>query len=248
MFKKKIHFVLIVVLLTFVKCSGLRDGFDDIVLPKTAVNFEELNSVYDDYNSVLYPDYREEYFQICFSTNRDNSGEKFDIIAFDIYMHFGQGNGDIFFNVYRWNDIVLNTINYELSNEYGPYFYVKGIDTTLVFASDRNGDLDIYFYDFSQSLLDSIPDLNTNFNEAYTTVHTIVSMYFCSDRDGDYDIYETGNFFNGYSVNDIINVSELNSTQDDKCPYIKNNLMLFTSDRDGGFGGFDLWYSPEFDT
>jgi len=35
----------------------------------------------------------------------------------------------------------------------------------------------------------------------------------------------------------------LSSLYDDKCPSINNNLLVFTSNREGGYGGFDLWYS-----
>jgi hypothetical protein len=35
----------------------------------------------------------------------------------------------------------------------------------------------------------------------------------------------------------------VNSSYDDKCPFILNNVMVFTSNRPGGMGGFDLYYS-----
>ncbi|PGH38371.1 MAG: hypothetical protein CRN43_15530, partial [Candidatus Nephrothrix sp. EaCA] len=38
-------------------------------------------------------------------------------------------------------------------------------------------------------------------------------------------------------------VRELSGDGNDKCPYIINNLMVFTSDRSGGQGGFDLYFS-----
>jgi hypothetical protein len=38
-------------------------------------------------------------------------------------------------------------------------------------------------------------------------------------------------------------IAQLSSGADDKCPYINGNMMVFTSDREGGFGGFDLWFS-----
>jgi hypothetical protein len=40
-----------------------------------------------------------------------------------------------------------------------------------------------------------------------------------------------------------IPVSEVNSGANDRCPYINGNLMVFTSDRQGGYGGYDLYYS-----
>ncbi|MBI5008107.1 MAG: hypothetical protein HZB98_00285, partial [Bacteroidia bacterium] len=35
----------------------------------------------------------------------------------------------------------------------------------------------------------------------------------------------------------------INSTSDDKCPNIHRNVMVFASNRLGGLGGFDLYYS-----
>lgn len=35
----------------------------------------------------------------------------------------------------------------------------------------------------------------------------------------------------------------VNSSYDDKCPFTNGKLMVFSSDRPGGFGGFDLYYS-----
>jgi len=35
----------------------------------------------------------------------------------------------------------------------------------------------------------------------------------------------------------------LSSEFDDKCPSINNNILVFASNRAGGFGGYDLYYS-----
>jgi hypothetical protein len=35
----------------------------------------------------------------------------------------------------------------------------------------------------------------------------------------------------------------LSGTSNDKCPSITRNLLVFTSDRPGGYGGYDLYYS-----
>jgi hypothetical protein len=35
----------------------------------------------------------------------------------------------------------------------------------------------------------------------------------------------------------------LSGSKNDKCPSITKNLLVFASDRDGGYGGYDLYYS-----
>jgi outer membrane protein OmpA-like peptidoglycan-associated protein len=71
-------------------------------------------------------------------------------------------------------------------------------------------------------------------------------MYFVSDRDsisGNTDIYEvavtkTGVFSIPKKLGDLINTSA-----NEIAPYItKNNELYFSSDRQGGFGGFDIFY------
>jgi hypothetical protein len=39
------------------------------------------------------------------------------------------------------------------------------------------------------------------------------------------------------------NIEVLNSISNERCPFINGNFMVFCSDRTGGFGGFDLYYS-----
>ena len=92
--------------------------------------------------------------------------------------------------------------------------------------------------------------LNSGSNDAYICLDTNQdSAYFTSDADGDFNIYvlkrdpsvkvEWLNLHLAASSK----VEILNSTGNDKCPLIFRKIMVFASDRAGGIGGYDLYYS-----
>ena len=163
----------------------------------------------------------------------------------------------------------LNVINTQ-ANELGPFIMPQGDrfkrvgsgyeafqNFVVLYASDQGGNLDIRMTDnLTDDRYSSPVDvafLNSDFDDAYPTVNRDSSrIYFCSNRrGGDFDIWYTdlgtdGILFDALKSPDDHQVNAeavLSSGYDDKCPYIHGNLMVFTSDRPGGFGGFDLWYS-----
>lgn len=87
-------------------------------------------------------------------------------------------------------------------------------------------------------------------NEWLLDVKKFTGLIFCSDRAGSYDLFQAEipyheNFLESLSSEDTAYVASLNinSSADDKCPYVYGNVMVFASDRGGGFGGFDLYFS-----
>ena len=77
-------------------------------------------------------------------------------------------------------------------------------------------------------------------------------MYFDKNTDGTSDIYkidipaDSPDFLSFLLDTAELHkdlIPELNSNANDKCPFINGNMMVFTSDRSGGFGGYDLYYS-----
>jgi hypothetical protein len=251
-----------------VTCSyPYRLNFDKVRFPDTPINFEQVNSEYDDYNSDL-PKWLRNYpaisFTLIFSTNRNSEGDNFDFIYFDCQAtsNFISENNRIQATYY--GKVSYDSLN-TTANELGPYIiYDSNSDYAqrrFFYATDKSGTLDIYVvnYHFSNEFkyhgkeeIIKLPEINSNYDEAYPSIyfddiHKKEVMYYTSNRDGGFDIYTATSQPDRpieQSINIEINkVNELCSEDNDKCPYITGNIMVFTSDRDGGYGGFDLWYS-----
>ncbi len=76
-------------------------------------------------------------------------------------------------------------------------------------------------------------------------------MYFDSFDNGLADIYKINipqgteliRFLSDTAIYDRHLIEKLSSSSNDRCPFVNGNFMVFTSDRPGGFGGYDLYYS-----
>ncbi len=135
---------------------------------------------------------------------------------------------------------------------------MNGRFETYIFLYSNNsiGNQDIFF---TQNLENenyenpsSVEYLNSDSDDAYPTFNNDYSeLYFTSNREGKFDIYKikTDNskeileILSEYNSASVEIDSILSSEFDDKCPSITNNILVFTSNRDGGFGGYDLYYS-----
>lgn len=65
------------------------------------------------------------------------------------------------------------------------------------------------------------------------------TLYFASDKTGDYNIYQV--IFDRNNWKDPKEVELVNSKAADCFPFVRNNKLYFTSNREGGFGAFDLY-------
>ncbi|OQY05330.1 MAG: hypothetical protein B6I20_01540 [Bacteroidetes bacterium 4572_117] len=264
--------ITIISLLLLFSCKPHGYEYNEGSLPDIPVNLESFNSEYDDYNSTaptlgwLIP--------FCFSTNRNSSGNDFDIIYRPMDVSFskttgvldvtnGYGGWGIYQETYTALINGLRKMNTS-GNEFGPYllFNQNGnfsdFNFLFLYATDVSGNFQInYTYnteisEFSDN--EPIAFLNSEFNDLYPAFNTDFSkIYFCSDRENDkFDIFSVDINSSGNKLIDKLadpDVHEVNknlvisSNFDDKCPYIFDDKLIFASNRPGGFGGYDLYYS-----
>lgn len=126
--------------------------------------------------------------------------------------------------------------------------------TRLYFSSNRPGGYggyDIWVSTYSggwQAPVNLGPGVNTAANEYGPTVTADgLKMYFGSDRAGgygDYDIYVAT--YTGGSWGNVQNLGlPVNSAAMDAHPFVTGDgqFLYFASNRAGGYGGWDIWYS-----
>ena len=290
-------------LLLLVSCGyDPWDYYDKALISPNPVNLSAVNSIYDDYNSNFPQRFRVGVdVPFFFSSNRKTQGKSFDILHYGFKLSYDEISNDYEVGAFEVSEKSIDSINSEW-NELGPYltpnsydnlghafdYYTKKLlinkSYPFLFASDRTGNLDIYFNEISfqkdssykyksyigkyyesyqqyirffnfSAKCNSVKSLNSPFDDAYPTYVVDASgnypkniIYFCSNRGGNFDIYKAEcptdqDMLDSLSNVTISKVDILNSEKDDKCPYIVDNVMYFTSKRDGGLGGFDLWYS-----
>jgi hypothetical protein len=163
----------------------------------------------------------------------------------------------------------------EDSNEMYPSLYGKNFKKTIdhaeemngkpekfIFTSDKDGSFDIYEIDIPEGV--SVPYFMMNgvgFQPRKLTINSASNdhapavfgdiLVFASDRPGGfggYDLYYS-QFKNGTWSSPVNFGERINSASDEFRPIIyfdhgrfENLLMIFSSDRPGGKGGFDLYY------
>ncbi len=261
--------IIFLLLISLVSCDDTRLNFDRGIIPPVPVNFAKVNSSFDDYNSDLDIIWNWKSFSLIFSTNRNSFGNDFDFIAYSCHLESNLLTGDFTITAASKSFDLVDAIN-SPDNELGPcftqdyefsgYWEKDSNGNRFFYTTDMNGNNDIYFSYYTIADYNFVPvgdpagltGMNTLYDEGYLTIHqgeTVnrETVYFTSDRDNTFDIYRAVSEENklidqspGMTVN---KVEQLSGSADDKCPYINGNMMVFTSDRDGGFGGFDLWYS-----
>ena len=232
--------------------------------PDSVFNMLNINSRYDDYNTDLYQ--LTGNSPIIFSSNRKSSGGQFDLEQATISFVFDQTTGVFGLGSAMTNDAFLSKlINTAVTpgNDFGPYRLFSSIDgyEYMVLSSvTTQGKLDLFYLRNRPVYSSSLPAVegpfpvnlfNSTSDDAYFCFDSNMdTAYFTSDRNGNFDIFlhrkpdemEISKWLNlGYAVS--TKADSVNSSGDDKCPMVFKNIMIFTSNRPGGLGGYDLYYS-----
>lgn len=122
------------------------------------------------------------------------------------------------------------------------------------YASDKNGDLDIYYYSPTKGIKEFFGNKKGSNERYFSYDYKRNVVYFASDRDeGKYHIYkfenksktfDFDNLFNNKELEkEIVKVDVFNSEGNDTCPLIVGDNIIFASDRSGGKGGYDIYIS-----
>jgi len=234
------------------------------VFPDSVINISDINSPYDDYNLNLLQLVGGS--PIIFSSNRKSAGGQFDLEQALFTYTFDQTTGVFGFVAKMTTDPFLNKLLSKANtpgNDFGPYrlfSIIDGYEYLILSSVNSAGNLDLYYLKNQPVYGINLPDvtgplpvklLNTASDEAYICFNSNQdSAYFTSNRDGNFDIFiqkkpvdkDLMSWFNSDYITST-KADSINSPYDDKCPFVYRNIMIFTSNRPGGMGGYDLYYS-----
>lgn len=264
---KKLHKLSVfLIIVAFASCEqhyGYK--YERGYLPETPVNLTDFNTEFDDFNSTAPSDGL--LIPFCFSTNRNSNGGEFDIIYEPMNVNFDKTSGILKvtneyanWQVYREKYEVLRKGIDKIKttgNEYGPNLVTDWYTFTLLYSTDKTGNSQINYIsnctDENFSEPQEVKFLNSGFEDMYPTFNTNkTQIYFCSDRSGEsFDFYyinvnpetDIELLLSDTTTYEVFKDTLLSGQMEDKCPFIFENMMVFTSNREGGFGGFDLYYS-----
>ena len=247
---KNKKFLLITLLsLIMVNCDD-SDIIELKSFPTQAVNIEQINTAYDEMNETI-TGFVDSYMLFVLSSNENSEGTNFDMLNYLLNVNSNADNSDFTFDLNKsghdyYNNLIdkVNTDANE-DNFYDIFFY----------TSDSQDNSDLLYVKGNPHAqtweeIDTLKRLNTNFDE--NDINTLLSeIIYSSNVNGDYDIFIANidtdisllSWLSSTSSTRIDNFEILNSSADDRCPHISGNYIFFASNRDGGFGGYDLYYS-----
>ncbi|GAA0877730.1 hypothetical protein GCM10009119_06980 [Algoriphagus jejuensis] len=238
-----------------------------------AINLVELNSEFDEMNSDYNPPSLTLDLNFIFSSNAENMGADFDLEPRSLVFTWDKELGRFSYAAsknYPESQVTINRlleVNSEC-NERGPYSF----GGRLFFSQDCAGTARIFGSSFrdGESFNEVVADITPlqlfreNVNEMYPSFFghsyrevegigrqvTAEKFLFSADIDGRFDIYEIAlrsdldplEFLTS-GMTKSINKLAINTPSNDHMPFVYGDLLVFSSDRPGGLGGYDLYYS-----
>jgi hypothetical protein len=266
---KSVALSIIVLLPSVLLISCFRNDepsrYPNATFPDSILALTGINSQYDDYNSSGYQS--NGMIPLIFSSNRKSLGGEFDLEQGEIDFSWNKSTGIFSISSMITTDPFYASLiekNVTPRNDFGPFRIFNtddGLEYTIVASQTESGDLDLKYCKYQPYYhTENVPQIlgpypvtliNSPYDDAYLSFDlNLDTAYFASNPGGNFDIFykvrppntDVGEWFNqAYSSSST--VDSINSAEDDKCPVVLNNLMLFASNREGGYGGFDLYYS-----
>lgn len=226
--------------------------------PESPENLEALNTRFDEYDCNIQSS--EQNISVYYTSNFEKQGTDLDIEGAILSIEVNEEENTLSIQTTgskpEYASQILPLVNSSV-NDQGPLAFSAnfGSNTYFFYAHNKEGQYEIeYLYNdaSSQSIQGPFEArvLNSNVCDFYPGItFTQKGMIFSSYRGGKYDLYEIAvegtdfvEWLNKGENSAILNTT-LSSKNDEKCPALNQNLLVFASDREGGYGAYDLWYS-----
>lgn len=265
-FYTEVIFNVLIVTLILTSCKKTENPikFPNGTFPDSTIALTDINSAFDDFNMDIHQIYGN--MVLVFSSNRSSSGGQFDLVQGILTIVFDQTTGQYGLGTGMTSDPFLTrllSVANTARNDFGPFRLfspVDGYEYLLLASETTSGNLDFFYLKNIPTSGTSLPAvlgpfsaslLNTSSDDAYICFDTNQdTVYISSGTGGTFDIYQKNKpaetpidtwLSGAYSPSSP--VDSINSAYEDKCPFVLGKIMVFASDRPGGLGGFDLYYS-----
>ena len=173
----------------------------------------------------------------------DNEGEQFAPYAISFDSLINDTLTRVNFLAYSTNHnsyCFQSEFVYYITPDEGKTFKIAGPDT-ISFLNDIRRQQYISFYG---------PNINSIDNRELNP-DKFTEMYFDKSDNGSSNIYKINipdtlgfvEFLKSDNQYEKVKISQLCSSSNDRCPFVNGQYMVFASNRPGGYGGYDLYYS-----